>query len=151
DLPINRRQDAAGAPLVTFVHTINGMTLISGGDGDDTVNVITTRQLDRTALNNALGLVSGTTTVQGGAGASEEQQVTVRGAARGVGSFTLQYRFAETKPLSVGASAEDVQAALSSLFIIGKDGVGPLAPDNVAVTKATNADGDDVYTIRFVN
>jgi len=139
-----------------IVHTITGMVSVSGGNevspAGDTFNVIATNDLDspfvdRSSVNDAVNLLTVTTTQPGSETQSEEQEVRVSGAANGVGYFTLMYSYAETKPIPVGASNTVVAEALIDLVLIGLD---ESDNPNVAVSWADD-NGDDVYTIKFQN
>ncbi len=149
--PKARLSDDVGDPnalgIKQIVHAISGMTILSAGGGDDTVNVLATNALDRATLDGALDLVGVATAIQGGGTDPERQTVTIDGDAHGIGYFTLQYRFEETRPIRFGASAAEVQQALVDLFLIGQDA---LSNDNVSVSKSV-VGGDDVYEIEFVN
>ena len=144
-LPQNRQTS-----VQEFLNTLTGMTIVEGGGGSDTIGVIATNELDRsTLLTTSPGpLVSATTFTHGGGGStSEVQTVTVNGAGRGVGFFTIQYRYAETRAIAFGGGASEVQDALVALPLIGTNASG--AP-NVSVSKGL-VGGDDVYTITFQN
>jgi hypothetical protein len=125
-----------------MVYSINGMTSVSGGDGNDVINVISTQDLDsgpgndRDALDSRLGLL-GLVKKASTAANNNQQTLTVSPDAHDVGYFTLSYRYAETAPIRIGSSAADVQTALEALVTIKKD--------NVQVTPG----GAGVYEIDF--
>ncbi len=146
DLPQNRQTSVEEE----FLNTLTGMTLVEGGGGSDTIGVIATNDLDRGSLliTPPGPLVSATTFTPGVDGStSEVQKVTVSGAGRGVGFFTIQYRYAETRAIAFGASASEVQDALVALPLIGTNASGD---PNVSVSKAL-VGGNDVYTLTFQN
>src|SRR4029077_15455005 len=120
------------------------MTAISGGAGADTIRVLSTNQVDRAALDSALGLVSETTAPQGVLGTTNEvQHLSISTATGGKGHFTVKFpysvanHFAETKALPLNVSAGDLQAAMRAAFLtlIGD-------PANLTVTPA--AGGFDI-------
>ncbi|MGP0628314.1 LEPR-XLL domain-containing protein [Nitrospina sp. 32_T5] len=117
-----------------FTNLIDGIVSISGNSGGDKFRIEATNDIDRDALNAALGIISATTTTPGGA-SNEVQRINV-GAS--IGYFTLKFRFMETAPIALNATAAEVQEALEDLFIIGTG--------NVDVTK----DGSD-FVVEFVN
>src|SRR5262249_48475453 len=90
--------------ITSFVSTITGMNVISGGSGSDTIKIIDTNQVpDRDPLNVEqpanLTLLSASTTTVGDATHNAVQQLMVSQAAHGVGYFTIGYRYEETKPI----------------------------------------------------
>ncbi len=147
DLPQNRQ---VASVITGFVHTISGMTILRAGGGNDTLNVLATNQLNRVTLDGAMSVVSVSTNTQGGTSVNEVQHVTVSDKAKGVGWFTLSYRFQETKPIEIGATADAVRDALTALFLIGLtlNGDSTTSP-NVAVTKTTLGNGDIRYAVTF--
>ena len=138
-LPQNRQ-----LAIQDFVNTITGMTIVEGGGGNDTIGVVATNTLERSTLLTAL--LTQETETQGGVSQNEVQKITVSAAARNVGYFTLGYRFEETRPILFGASAREVQNALTALPLIGFNAAND---PNVAVSKSTDGNGNDVYTVTF--
>jgi Ca2+-binding RTX toxin-like protein len=135
--------DKSKLGIQQMVYTPNAMTVVNGGGGADTINIINTQKIDDAALNAKLALLSWGTTTQGVKGTtSEVQTVTVDPDAHGVGFFTLKYRYNETAPIPFGASAADVDKALQDLVLIGYGG----GKDNVDVKFDA---GTGKYTITF--
>lgn len=145
--------------VTEIVHSITGLTTVSGGDeanGGDTINVIATSNLDTTTfdrddLNNQLSLLTTNTRTEGGAGVNEVQRLTIAPAALkassafgdGVGYFTLQFGYQETKPLAFDATAADILNALTNLSLIGRNAAGL---PNVSVSAVSSG----VFDITFV-
>jgi len=99
-----------------FVHTTSAMTTIHGGAGNDVLRVLSTKEVDRNALNAALGLLTAATLVGTG---PWTQSLTVDSDTQGSGYFTLKFRYQETKPIPFDAGAGDIQDALQSLQLLG--------------------------------
>ncbi|HET7129920.1 MAG TPA: hypothetical protein VFJ93_12675, partial [Gaiellaceae bacterium] len=102
------------------------MASIVGGTGNDTFQVVSTVQLDRTQLDNSGGLVAVTTKTQGvGTTTAEVQHLNIRdGKDDGVNTFTLSYGGASTGALHFNITKEDLQAALRLLPGLGAVTVG---------------------------
>ncbi|MEX2645398.1 MAG: choice-of-anchor D domain-containing protein [Gaiellaceae bacterium] len=125
DLPQNR-QDV----VTEFVHSPNAMKAVLTGGGADDVRVISTALIpNRDTFSSGLNLVS-----TGGANLS--QTLTIDGAARGHGYFTLRLRYEETAPIPLNATAAQIEAALDKLLLVGN-------ASNVSVS------GSGPFTITF--
>jgi Ca2+-binding RTX toxin-like protein len=144
--------------ITEFVHTISGMTIISGGGGDDQINVIATNeiqsaiQLDNfsTAGNPPSNLTTiasdriDVITTQPGIRGVQEEIVTIAIKADS-GFFTLQFAdpdgtdtvpgAEQTVPLSYSLSDPEVlKAALADLRLVGGTGFVDVAEDNGVFT-----------------
>ena len=93
------------------------MASIVGGAGDDTFPIISTVQLDRSALDSSGGLIAINTKTQGITGTRAEiQHISVRdGKIDSANHFTLTFNGHTTGSLAFTATAAQIQTALNAL------------------------------------
>jgi hypothetical protein len=161
EVPKTRLSDPNGNPAQPFgvqsiVNSITGMTVIHGGGGNDTLDVIATNTTSRSDVKFD-GMFNVQEQQAGDASHDEIQTVTINTSVgafdAGAGAFTLTFDDGvngprQTGAIQFGASATDVQAALVDLVTIGRSSDPPPVgnkSDNVHVTKVGNT-----YTIEFV-
>ncbi|HET6573208.1 MAG TPA: hypothetical protein VFG68_06375, partial [Fimbriiglobus sp.] len=135
ELPVNRRQDANDVPIINFVHTIAGMTLISGGTGGDTLNVFRTGSqtsilevADPTTVDSSLVVPSVTTQGDKAMSTSEVVHLSINAD---LGYFVLEFAdptgeqavrgAGQTRPLPFTATASEIEDALAELRVVGGD------------------------------
>jgi hypothetical protein len=147
DLKLGTKSD-----YFTINNTITGMTLVSGGDGNDTIDAAKTNTTDR-SFSGVANIITvnkvGTTFHDGSAAQNEIQTFTINPptSAANAGAFTLTFDNGsdgprETKPITFGADAATVANALLALNTIGFNSGNP----NVDVQKNGNT-----YSLTFQN
>src|SRR5213078_4026890 len=87
------------------------MTTINGGDGADTIQVVSTAAVDRTAFDASSGLITVVTKTHGHAGTtSTVQHIDVRdGKVDTINHFKLSYGAGTTGSLAFTINAGDLQ------------------------------------------
>ncbi len=115
-LPLTRQEH-----ILHFIQTPTAMLSVSGGDGNDTIRVLSTNQVDRTQLDAGAGLLQVTTAVQGVTGTtSAVQHLDIQGQMTDTtNQYTLQYLTEVTAPVAFSAGASAVQSALQGLASLG--------------------------------
>ena len=141
----NLVSDPNAAGITEILHTFSGMTLVSGGAGDDEIRVIDTQDLSQgDAGDKTGGLLEINTTTQGVKGVTDEVVTLSIGAE--VGYFVLEFASGsddtvpgaeQTIPLPFTATAGEIQAALEKMRLVGTG----------FVKSVTGSDGS--FTITF--